>query len=42
MPLIRRLFLLGFLALLPAVARAQTFPTLAPLPGAATIRFSPG
>jgi len=37
MPLIRRLFLLGSLALLPAVARAQTFPTLAPLPGTGTL-----
>jgi hypothetical protein len=37
MPVIRRLFLLCFLALLPAAAPAQTFPTLAPLPGTGTL-----
>ncbi len=33
MPLIRPLFLLCSLTLLPAVTWAQTFPALAPLPG---------
>src|SRR5258706_15865056 len=37
MPLIRRLPLLCSLALLPAVAGAQTFPALAPLPGTGTL-----
>jgi hypothetical protein len=37
MTLIRRLFLLGSLALLPTVAWAQTFPVLAPLPGTGTL-----
>jgi hypothetical protein len=37
MPLIRHLFLLWSLVLLPAVSRAQTFPTLAPLPGTGTL-----
>lgn len=37
MPRIRRRFLLCFLALLPAVAQAQTFPVLAPLPGTGTL-----
>lgn len=35
--MIRSRFLLCFLALLPAVARAQTFPALAPLPGTGTL-----
>jgi hypothetical protein len=37
MPLIRHLFLLWSLVLLPAVAGAQTFPALAPLPGTGTL-----
>jgi hypothetical protein len=37
MPKIRRLLLPCSLALLSAVARAQTFPALAPLPGTGTL-----
>jgi len=37
LPLLRHLFLLWSLVLLPAVAGAQTFPALAPLPGTGTL-----